>query len=214
MAVHDSYVGIWKRTEKRILLVFRRNPLAPDVAVVADLDSMPEKFAQPIAELIQRKGVDRSKELAFHLSAVRLPNDSYNLLERLHYAGLLFRVPVEEVAVLDVDRRVRVDLTEVFTKAIEIPEEEAKKLGISTSPPTEYGEGEDTTHPVAPAMEGASGPVEENAPPAASDDIRNIRSELDELRGTVGELARNLGEILALLRGTPDAPPDTTRQQT
>ena len=195
MSLRDSYIGINRRTERRMLLLFRRNPAAPNVCVYCDLDSMPERFLDPINAMLAEEGIDASVDLAFHLARRMLRDHNRPLLDTLHYAGLVETVPVEDVDVMDPQSKIRRPLTEVWPAPCPPPrdmeEQFRKELGEVPKPSEEK----------AAAASTATDALAQGADhtPAASESPKEKKPAEDDRDQRIERLERRVEEMTAML---------------
>jgi len=181
-----SYVGINRATERRVLLLFRFNPIDPEHALVVDLESLPERLFHPIRNIIEKES-DTSEELAFKLQNIPAPgHPNRDFLTYLYYAGHIMKVPVDRIDLYDPFRKRRWRLKDSEFSPMDVPEEIRKKYGIPET--KETAKRSDTGSDGERSATDGSGPEPTETGRPQDDRIEDLERRMDELSEMLGRM--------------------------
>jgi hypothetical protein len=93
-----KHVGVLNNTGKNVVVVFMRLPDDPNHALVIDTDALPDQYNEAIRRIVESDEGQKSRNLADILGRRMSPDGSnITLLEKLHHANRLAKVPVQLV---------------------------------------------------------------------------------------------------------------------
>ena len=98
MAEMLKHVGVINNTNKRCAVVYLQLPGDPDSSLVVDTDSLPDRFHQPLMEIIQSSEGQNSQELYEILNRRLMPDTGQTMLQTLHDFQHLEKVAVDNVS--------------------------------------------------------------------------------------------------------------------
>lgn len=90
------HIGILNNTGARVAVIFRELPDDPSSCLIAEMDRLPDRYHDPLQEILNSKEAAQTHDFYTVLHRRRLP-DGNNALQGFHTNGLLRKVKVEEV---------------------------------------------------------------------------------------------------------------------
>lgn len=98
MAEMIRHTGVLTNTGKNVVVAFMSLPEDPDYALVIDTDALPDAFNEALRKIVESVDGQNAENLAEVLARRMSPDGSnLTLLQKLHQAGRLTKVPVDIV---------------------------------------------------------------------------------------------------------------------
>ncbi len=96
MGEMKRHVGKISNTDKRCVIVFMQIPEDPEYALIIDTEALPERWHEGLMSIVEHEG-QKFTNLADLLARRIMPDTNMDILNTLHHAGRLQKVPVANV---------------------------------------------------------------------------------------------------------------------
>lgn len=96
MGEMKRHIGKISNTDKRCVIVFMQIPEDPDYALIIDTEALPDRWHEGLMSIVEHEG-QKFTNLADLLARRIMPDTNIDILNTLHQAGRLQKVPVTNV---------------------------------------------------------------------------------------------------------------------
>jgi len=90
------HVGVLKDTGNRVVVVFRQVPNEPTNCLVAETDSMPDRYHSDLMNAVESMTAQETTDF-FEYASRQFLSDGSNMLQGLHERGFLKKFPTRKV---------------------------------------------------------------------------------------------------------------------
>jgi hypothetical protein len=97
MSTFKKHVGRIRNTDRRCVVVYMEIPGNPENALIVDTDSLPDRFHDPLMDIIDSVEGQQTNQLHTLLVRRILPGFGMDILNALHSHGFLRPVPIDNV---------------------------------------------------------------------------------------------------------------------
>jgi hypothetical protein len=95
-----KHYGKVKSTDRRCAVVFMQLPDSPEKALIIDIESLPPRFEQVMAEIIDSKEGQESGDLATYMNTRQIPETGRTVLNEFHANGWLRTEPITNIVMV------------------------------------------------------------------------------------------------------------------
>jgi hypothetical protein len=129
MSQIKKHIGKIKSTDRRCVIVFMQLPESQDKALIIDVEALPPRFEQIIAEIVNAPAGQEARNLADYMSTRQIPETGRTVLTEFHLNGYLRTEPVANVIMLPTPNQ-PIPLTEVLKSMGTLPESVEKQQEV------------------------------------------------------------------------------------